>query len=295
MDLRQLRYFVTVAEELHFGRAAQRLGMTQPPLSQAIQALEQELGVRLFERSRRAVALTPAGLQWLPHVRALLGEAALLPELARQLATGEVGALTLAFVSTADYGILPDLLRRYRQDNPSVTVALREATSDVQIEALLAEEIDAGIVIPPDAGLPATLGYLPLRREPLMVALPESWAPAGQERTGPVDLATVADLPLIIFPRRNAPTLHDAITGSYAARGLVPRLGQEAIQMQTIVSLVSAGLGVALVPESLRNLRRAGVSYRPLAGASPEIETGLIWRRQRVPPTLQHLLDIARA
>ena len=110
MDLRQLRYFVTVAEELHFGRAAQRLTMTQPPLSQQIQALEEEIGVQLFARTRRSVALTPAGQQWLPEVRRVLADAAALPGLAQRLARGEAGTLSLAFVSTADYGILPDLL-----------------------------------------------------------------------------------------------------------------------------------------------------------------------------------------
>ena len=126
MDLRQLRYFVTVAEELHFGRAARRLAMTQPPLSQQIQALEEEIGVQLFVRTRRSVMLTPAGQQWLPEVRRVLADAAALPGLAQRLARGEVGSLALAFVSTADYGILPDLLRHFRARHPEVQLQLRE-------------------------------------------------------------------------------------------------------------------------------------------------------------------------
>lgn len=166
MDLRQLRYFVTVAEELHFGRAAARLAMTQPPLSQQIRALEEELGVALFHRTQRSVALTPVGARWLVEVRRVLAEAGALPALAQRLARGEVGSLSLAFVSTADYGILPAMLRHFRDARPDVQVQLREATSDVQIEALLADEIDAGVVIAHHIGsVPGELEYRPLARE----------------------------------------------------------------------------------------------------------------------------------
>jgi DNA-binding transcriptional LysR family regulator len=305
MDLRQLRYFVTVAEELHFGRAAERLAMTQPPLSQQIQALEQELGVQLFARTRRSVALTAVGAQWLPEVRRVLADAAALPALAQRLARGETGSLTLTFVSTADYGILPGLLRQFGERHPDVSLQLREATSDVQIDALLAGESDAGLVIPPQpVSFPATLGYLPLARERLVLAVPERWQPASRHgqarlRRGEVALAEAADVPLILFPRRSAPAFYDIITGCYAAQGLTPRVGQEAIQMQTIVSLVSAGMGVALVPESLRHLRRTGVRYLDLSAdlaphVTPYVETGLIWRRQAMTPALQSFVEIAR-
>ncbi|CAG9177486.1 LysR family transcriptional regulator [Cupriavidus respiraculi] len=308
MDLRQLRYFVTVAEELHFGRAAQRLAMTQPPLSQQIQALEEEIGVRLFARTRRSVALTPAGRQWLPEVRRVLADAAALPELAQRFARGDAGTLSLAFVSTADYGILPDLLRRFRADHPDVELQLREATSDVQFEALIEGTIDAGLVIRPQLPtMPPGLSYLPLVREPLVLAVPEGWRPPGttaprgkarasDAQAGPVSLRDVAEAPLIIFPRRSAPAFYDIITGYYARDGLVPTIGQEAIQMQTIVSLVSAGMGVALVPASLCNLRRTGVSYLPLRDAAPDIETGLAWREGGADgpgPVLRSFIGIA--
>ncbi|MCA3209297.1 LysR family transcriptional regulator [Cupriavidus sp.] len=297
MDLRQLRYFVTVAEELHFGRAARRLAMTQPPLSQQIQALEAEIGVQLFVRTRRSVMLTPAGQQWLPEVRRVLADAGALPGLAQRLARGEVGSLALAFVSTADYGILPDLLRHFRARHPDVQLQLREATSDIQLEALVEGTIDAGLVIRPQLPvMPHGLSYLPLVREPLVLAVPDGWRPAGSDAVPQsVALRDAAREPLVIFPRRSAPAFYDIITGYYARDSLTPVIAQEAIQMQTIVSLVSAGMGVALVPASLRNLRRTGVSYLALRDAGPQIETGLAWREGAagVAPVLRSFIDIA--
>ncbi|WP_334043518.1 LysR substrate-binding domain-containing protein [Burkholderia ambifaria] len=294
-DLRQWRYFVTVADERHFGRAAERLSMTQPPLSQAIRALEEALGVALFVRTKRSVALTAVGAALLPDVRRLLASADALPPLARRLARGEAGSLSLAFVSTADYGLLPSLLRAFGARYPQVRLQLAEATSDVQIDELVAGRIDAGLVIPPVPPRHAAgLSYLPVVREPLVVAMPAAAAPAGPEDE-PVHLADLAALPLVIFPRRLAPGFYDIITGCYGAAGETPHIGQEAIQMQTIVSLVSAGMGVALVPQSLRNLRRTGVVYRPLAGDAPVVETGLVWRTGDVSPVLAGFIDVVRA
>ncbi|MGR3907863.1 LysR family transcriptional regulator [Burkholderia sp. SR8] len=294
-DLRQWRYFVTVADERHFGRAAERLSMTQPPLSQAIRALEDALGVALFARTKRSVALTAVGAALLPDVRRLLASADALPPLARRLARGEAGSLSLAFVSSADYGLLPSLLRAFGARYPQVRLQLAEATSDVQIDELVAGRIDAGLVIPPVPPRHAAgLSYLPVVREPLVVAMPAAAAPDVPENE-PVHLAELAALPLVIFPRRLAPGFYDIITGCYGAAGQTPRIGQEAIQMQTIVSLVSAGMGVALVPQSLRNLRRTGVVYRPLAGDAPVVETGLVWRTGDVSPVLAGFIDVVRA
>ncbi|WP_175872743.1 LysR substrate-binding domain-containing protein [Burkholderia sp. BCC0397] len=294
-DLRQWRYFATVADERHFGRAAERLSMTQPPLSQAIRALEDTLGVALFVRTKRSVALTAVGAALLPDVRRLLASADALPPLARRLARGEAGSLSLAFVSTADYGLLPSLLRAFGARYPQVLLQLAEATSDVQIDELVAGRIDAGLVIPPVPPRHAAgLSYLPVVREPLVVAMPAGAAPDAPEDE-PVQLADIAALPLVIFPRRLAPGFYDIITGCYGAAGETPRIGQEAIQMQTIVSLVSAGMGVALVPQSLRNLRRTGVVYRPLAGHAPVVETGLVWRTGDVSPVLAGFIDVVRA
>ncbi|KVT02531.1 LysR substrate-binding domain-containing protein [Burkholderia ubonensis] len=295
-DLRQWRYFVTVAEERHFGRAAARLSMTQPPLSQAIRALEDLLGVALFVRTKRSVALTAVGAALLPDVRKLLEAADALPPRAQSLARGETGSLALAFVSTADYGLLPSLLRAFGARYPQVRLQLEEATSDVQIEELAAGRIDAGLIIPPvPPRHAAELSYLPVVREPLVLAMPAAAVPADAPEDAPVRLADVAALPLVIFPRRLAPGFYDIITGCYGAAGATPRIGQEAIQMQTIVSLVSAGMGVALVPQSLRNLRRTGVVYRPLADGAPVVETGLVWRTGDVSPVLAGFIDIVRA
>lgn len=296
MDLRQLRYFVVLAEELHFGRAADRLGMTQPPLSQTILALEQELGAPLFARTKRTVALTPVGEQWLPYARKLLSDADALPEIARRLSRGETGSLRLAFVSVADYSVLPELISQTKAEYPHVAVALREATSDVQIVALLNGEIDAGLIIPPPlASLHVSLSYLKLREEALVLAAPESWLESGRlrEEGGEVDIRDLLHEPLLIFPRRSAPGLHDAITGYYSVHGVEAPIGQEAIQMQTIVSLVSGGIGVALVPESLRNLGRTGVRYLNLRGEPPRLEIGLAWPRKAPSPTLRRFVEIA--
>jgi DNA-binding transcriptional LysR family regulator len=291
MELRQLRHFVAVADELHFGRAAEKLGMTQPPLSQSIQRLESELGVRLFERTHRHVELTPTGAQLLPIVRGILTQADQLPALARSLLRGDRGLLRLAFVSTADFGVLPELLRGYRSRFPEVRIELLETTGDRQIEGIISEEIDAGIVIRVDEpAFPSTLEYLPLQRENLILAVSEDERLDVGE---PVELARYADRPLIIFPRSVAPGLHDAVTGCFAERGLVPRFGQEAIQMQTIVSLVSAGLGIAIVPSSIRNLQRKGVRYLELAGETSVIESGLIWRRGSRLPTLRNVINVS--
>ena len=291
LELRQLRYFVTVAEELHFGRAAGRLHMTQPPLSQAIAALEDGLGTALFLRNRRMVALTPAGSALLPEARRILSEAALLPDLARRAASGEAGRLALAFITSADYSVLPPFLRRYSERYPGVQLALQEATSDVQVDELLRGRIDAGLLIPP---LPdrtrAELDYMKVLDEPLILC-----APAGLlRRKGPVALRNLPALPLIIFPREISPALHDAILSCFRAAGITPAIGQQAIQMQTIVSLVSAGMGLALVPQSVSNLMRPGVEYRALADATPLVETGIAWRRDNPSPVLKGFLELLR-
>ncbi|MBB3117896.1 LysR family transcriptional regulator [Pseudoduganella violacea] len=293
IELRQLRYFLTVAEELHFGRAAKRLHMTQPPLSQAIQGLEELLGARLFERNRRGVALTPAGDALLPEARRLLDQAQELPAIVQRAAAGEAGRLSLAFVSSADYSVLPPFLRAYRSAYPQVQIRLQEATSDLQLDELLHGRIDAGLLIPP---LPekakAELEYLPVLSEPLILAAPADLA--GLPSEGAVDLAALPPLPLIVFPRAISPGLHDAILAVFRAAGITPAIGQEAIQMQTIVSLVSAGMGIALVPQSVSNLRRPGVEYRPLTQSTPLVETGLAWRRDNASPVLRGFLELLR-
>jgi DNA-binding transcriptional LysR family regulator len=247
-------------------------------------------------RTKRSVELTAVGRDLLPEVRRLLADAEALAPMAQSLARGETGLLTLAFVSTADYGVLPPLLRRFGELHPGVRLQLSEATSDVQIEELMAGRVDAGLIIPPiPARFAAQLTYLPIAREPLVIAMSEAQSQLiGSDAARPITLRELAGVALIVFPRRLAPAFYDIIMDYFAQAGLVPQIGQEAIQMQTIVSLVSAGMGVALVPQSLRNLQRTGVVYRPLHDAQPVVETGLVWRNSGVSPVLEGFIAIAR-
>jgi DNA-binding transcriptional LysR family regulator len=291
IELRQLRHFLAVAEEMHFGRAATRLHMTQPPLSQSIRSLESELGTPLFVRSSRSVSLSAAGQALLPEARRMLQHLEGLPELARRAAAGESGRLSVAFVSIADYSVLPQFLRAFRQRYPQVRIDLREATSDVQGEELATGRTDLGLLIPPlPERIAADLDYRPVLAEPLVLAAPEGMP--GLPARGAVPLAALAGQPLILFPRRIAPAFHDAILSCLAQGGLTPEIGQEAIQMQTIVALVSAGMGIALVPQSVSNLQRPGVVYRPLREATPSIETGFAWRRDNPSPVLRAFLSL---
>jgi len=296
IELRLWRQFVAVAEELHFGHAARRLHMTQPPLTQAIALLERLLGVRLFDRTKRSVALTAAGAALLPQARELLARAQALPAQARAAAAGEVGRLRLAFVSTVGFALLPQWVRAFREHSPGVALELIEATGDVQLQALARGEIDAGFMLHSPGFAPAGLQHALVTREPLVLALPDHH-PLTSAPTLP--LAKVLAEPLVIFPRRIVPSLHDAILGLYHAAGRSPQVAQEAIQMQTIVNLVSAGLGVAWVPESVRQFQRPGVVYRALSGARghalPTCETSLVWASDGVNPALQRFVAFARA
>ena len=280
IELRLWRQFVTLADELHFGRAASRLHMTQPPLTQAIQGLERTIGVPLFARTRRSVALTPAGAALLLPARRLLAAADALPLVAQAAAAGLAGQLRLAFVSNIAYGPLPEWLRSFRQAHPEVALQLREATLDVQLQAFDADEIDAGFVLHAPGAAPPGFAVWRAQDEPLVMALPEAH-PAAAAAT--LALADIAAEPLVIFPRLIAPSLYDAVLAAYRAQGATPHIGQEAIQMQTIVNLVSAGMGVAWVPESVMQLQRPGVVYLPVVDAGLRCETSLVWREPAAP------------
>lgn len=314
IELRLWRQFVAVAELLHFGRAAQRLHMTQPPLTQAIASLEAQLGVRLFDRTKRSVRLTPAGEALLPKALELLAIALALPAHARAAAAGESGRLRLAFVSTVGFELLPRWVRAFREACPGVELELIEATGDVQLQALDRGEVDAGFMLhspgfEPGGGAKQAragarrnsaaltpLTHLTIAREPLVVAVPDHHALASVPR---LSLAAVLAEPLVIFPRRILPSVYDAIFGLYHGAGQSPQVAQEAIQMQTIVNLVSAGLGVAWVPESVRRFQRPGVVYRALGGprghAVPACETSLVWSSGVANPSLQRFIAFARA
>jgi DNA-binding transcriptional LysR family regulator len=274
IELRALRQFVAVAEELHFGRAAVRLSMTQPPLTQAIQALEQRLSVLLFERTRRTVRLSASGAALLDAARRVLADAAALPAAVQGAARGDSGRLRLSFVSSIAYGPLPQWLRSFREAHPGVRLELREATLDVQTAAFAAAEIDAGFVLHAPGAPPAGLESQPVLDEAMWLALPEDATAAQRPRVRAADLQ---GLPLLAFPRAVTPTLHDAIFATQRTLGWTPDVAQEAIQMQTLVNLVSAGMGAAWVPESVTRLQRSGVVYRRVVHCKLRAQTSLVW------------------
>lgn len=302
IELRAWRQFLAVAEELHFGRAAQRLHMTQPPVTQAIAQLEKTLGVLLFDRTRRRVALTPAGEALLPDVRELLARSQALPGRARAAAAGELGRVRLAFVSTIGFERLPAWVREFRLQCPEVALELVEATGDVQLEAFARGEIDAGLMLHSPGFAPPGLERLPVSQEPLVLALPARHPLARRPK---LPLAEALAEPLVIFPRRIVPSLHDAIFGLYHAAGRAPQVAQEAIQMQTIVNLVWGGLGLAWVPESVTQFRRAGVVYRAAAEfvpaarrrapVLPACETSLVWPAAGANPALARFVQFIAA
>src|SRR5581483_6112262 len=290
MELRHLRYFMTVAEELHFGRAAEKLHISQPPLSMQIRALERELGVTLLNRTQRHVSLTQAGNTLLQEARQILSRLDQAVLMTRRAGRGEIGELAIGFISVADYNVLPNLLREFRRRYPLVNLTLRESTTDAQLEDLVNGRIDVGLVLPPISA-PA-LESIPILREPLIAALPRRHPLA--RRAGRIALAALSNAPFILFPRHMAPGLYDDVVSFCRSAGFSPRVEQEAVQMQTIVSLVSAKLGVAIIPQSLQNLQRTGVVYRQLKEASPLTDIRLAWRRDDALPVLRLFLDLAR-
>lgn len=268
LDLRRLRYFVEVAQQLHFGRAAARLGIAQPPLSQQIRQLEESLGVRLFERTSRHVALTPAGEALLTDARRILHQVREAEDAVQRIARGVAGTLRLGFVGSAIDSILPGIVRRFREDVQGSRLALQELTTAQQAAGLRDHTLDVGFIRPPvfSDGLTVSEVY----REPLIVALPAGHRLAERDM---LELSTLSREPFVIFRRDLGEGLHDLMVNACRHAGFEPVVGQEANQMHTIVGLVSAGLGIALVPQSVSQLRPGAVAYRPLSDT--RIETTL--------------------
>ena len=291
-DLRQLRYFVAVAERLHFGRAAEALHISQPPLSRAIRALEEDLGVPLFHRTRRRVELTPQGTRLLAEARRLTGHLERTVHELRAMAGGGHARLRIGFVSLADYGVLPGLLKAYKSTQPGVRLALREMLSPDQAAALAAGELDFGLLLPPVAGT-ARLEHLVVQRERFVLALPARHRLAGG--TGKLALREMAGEPFVTIPRQIAPRLYDIVAHLAAQAGISLNIAQEAIQMQTVVSLVSSGLGAAIVPASVANLGRRGVVYRELADRHPRLDVWLAWPKQMIDAAGREFISLARS
>jgi len=287
VELRHLRYFVAVAEERHFGRAAERLKIAQPPLSRQIQDLEAELGVRLFDRSRRKVELTPAGAALLENARGVFNALELAVRETKRAARGERGRIAIGYPTSLAYSGLSELLRAFRAKFPDVEVALSELSPQAQIDALRAGRLDVGFVraVRDEPGLSSIL----LRREPLVIALPADHALAPRKR---IQLASLAGEPFVFFPRSRSPAFFDHVMRLCHAAGFTPHIAQEAQQLD-VVSLVSAGFGVSIVPSSLRHVRRAGVVYRSIAG-NPKTDLRVAWRKDNDSPVVRGLVEVVR-
>ena len=289
MELRQLRYFVAVAEELHFRRAAARLHISQPPLSQQISALEAELGVTLLERTRRRVELTPAGEAFLRDARAVLAELDVAVSTVRAIAAGQAGFLRVGFVGSALLSIVPTAVQAFRRARPGVELELRERSTVDALRLLRTGTIDVGLVRPPiepDEDLRTTL----VLRERTVAAVPVDHPLAALRR---IPLRRMAAEPLVLFPRPQAPGFHDLLIGELAATGATPRVAQYAPEMTTIIGLVAAGIGVSPVPASVAHLEIEGVTYRPLTGA-PDTELVAVTRAHEDAPLARAFIAGAR-
>jgi len=291
MDLRRLRYFVATSEELHFGRAAKRLGMSQPPLSMQIRALERELGVTLFDRDRRNVALTVAGEVLLCETRRILAALDHAKLVTQRAAQGLHGALSVGFITPAEYSFLPRLVRTFRQQYPGVTLQLREAMTDTQIEELKRGALDVGLLYGTVDG--PGFSCQVIWSEPLVAAIPRKHALAV--RAAPISVKRLAGEELVMFPREIAPALFDEILGFCRSGGFSPRITQEARQTQTIISLVSAGLGIAITPASIRHLERKGVVYRTFRERTPIVRVSAVWSNDRRSQAVLNFVAMAQS
>lgn len=290
MELRHLRYFIAVAEELHFGRAAEQLGISQPPLSQQIQAMEEELGVRLFERTNRRVALSEVGRLFLPEARQVLAQLEQAVAVARRAQRGELGELKVGFTSSAPFtSTIPRAIRAFRQACPEVHLDLRELSSRGVAEAVHEGRLQVG-VLRPLAPLPEELVALELFAEPLVVVLPVGHPLAGG--ADGVRLAELGEEPFVFFPRSYGTGLYDQVIALTRQAGFSPRIAQEASEAMTIIGLVSAGLGVSILPASFRRTRVDGVVYRTLSDPEATTAVWLVRRQNEGSPLALSFIDL---
>lgn len=290
MDHKLMQSFVAVAEELHFGRAAARLHISQPPLSKHIQQLESIMGVRLLERSKRKVELTTAGRVFFYEARSLLNRTAHAVELARKADRGESGHLSVGFIDAAIYSVVPTIVQRFVKCYPEVEITLTDLRIPDQVRLVAERQLDIGFIHPPVTHEGIRVECILV--EPLIVALPENHRMASKDK---IVLSDLANEPLIQFPRNINPTLYDEIVGLCCSSGFMPTIVREATPKQTIIGLVSVGLGVSLLPACLENLQRPGVVYRPIKGKNLSIDTSLIYRRESPSPVLNAFLEVVRA
>ncbi|WP_447866930.1 LysR substrate-binding domain-containing protein [Rahnella bonaserana] len=288
ITLRMMEQFIAVAEELHFHRAAQRLNMSQPPLTHAIRKLEEDLGVTLIERGNRVLGLTPAGEMFLREARETLRQAEKTLIATVDVAEGRTGVLRLGYVGSALYGRLPDVIREFRASHPQVRLELREATTASQIAALRDGMLDIGILIPP---LENAEDVVKTRfdQDRLCMALPEDH-PLSQRSN--LTLADLAAEPFILWPMDEGRSFHLQVIRLCASAGFVPMITQEAHGMHAVLSLVSVGGGVSVVPQSMSGFRGDQISYHPLFGTEPEFE--LVLGHRHLSPCARAFLDCAQ-
>jgi DNA-binding transcriptional LysR family regulator len=289
MELRHLRYFVAVAEELHFGRAAERVHIAQPPLSKQIRQLEEEIGVKLFQRTKRRVRLTHAGDIFLDEARQVLDQCERAVRSAQRAERGEIGRLIVSFVATASYSFVPVALRAYRKLFPDVELVLRELTTEEQLKALHMGSVHVGFLRQPISD--PVLRIETVLREPLVVVLPADHALASSPS---IALERLAREPFVMFSRQQGTTFYDRIVSLCHQAGFSPRVVQEALQMPTALGLVSVGIGVALAPASVQNFRMTGVVFKNLTEVRQTTELAMAWRRDEESPALLAFLDVVR-
>jgi LysR family transcriptional regulator, benzoate and cis,cis-muconate-responsive activator of ben and cat genes len=287
MELRQLRYFVAVAEDLHFGHAAQRLRIAQPALSRQIQALEEELQVQLLFRNRRRVQITPAGQVFLERSRLVLSRAEDAIFAAQRAGGGVSGSLNLGFVGSATYDVLPAVLRTFTQTFPEVELILSEMTVHAQLEALTEKRIDIGLLRLPRKT--EGLVFRTISREPLYAALPSSHRLA---RVSAVRLSALAGEPFVLYPDHPRPSWTEFVIGLCHQAGFQPTVVQRTVEIQTTLSLVAAGIGVSIVPACLGNISRKDVVYRRLIGLRARTELQVAYRENDPSRVVQNFLGV---
>lgn len=290
VELRQLRVFLTVASELHFSRAAARLHVSQPALSQQIRTLERALGAPLFDRSARATELTPAGRALLEAAPRVLHEAERAQDRVTQAADGAVGSLLVGSVGTALSSIAPRILRAVRARFPDLQLEVSQHDTAAQMVAIADRRLDAGLVR--EAAPTSGVAVEQLVSEPLLAVLPSDHPLAGSAAVDPRDLAGV---PIVLWPRPTGAAFFDIITAYCREHGFSPRIVAEGADIETQLSLVAAGIGVSLQPSYYANLRPPGVAFRPLTGPAPSVSLQVAWRRRDRSPAVAHFVEAARA
>lgn len=275
MELRHLRYFIAVAEELHFGRAAERLRIAQPPLSQQIKQLETEMNVQLFYRTKQRVELTEAGKAFLKRGYEILHRIDLACDEAKRISQGEAGQLILAFTGAMAFDFLPMLIRGFKEKYPSINIILRQLTTTQQIEALHEGTIHVGLLFIPIES--ETLNVELLHEEPFIVALPRKHPIALQH--SPVDISLLANEQFIMTPRNAGQSYYDAVISLCQHSGFSPQKTHEALELHTAVSFVAAGIGIALLPSSIQNVKNEEIIYKQIKKSSTTCKTGVAWNK----------------